>query len=352
MKVKLLICLLVLFNILSCNIDKDKIRIIEATGLDANNLRLNTLFFLNKDTGFIAGSSDIVTSNPDKNSDTFAFLTRVALLFKTTDGGQTWHKYNLGEGSIRNVVQLDKKIYAFKASDSSSIYHTYSTKDLGATWVEEDLFPQRVMQLFFLRNKYIAITTDSLSTQTYIYISEDTCHSWKRQASKLPIYDAMLFRGQLFYLSSNDEGVKDLLVEYNIEEDVNKVFTLPHGFDCYFITNFDDKIRLIGKQDQYIAVYSLQDGTLQYNYSYLQSSDFFPQGYYNNNVGEWIVVGKRSGKDVSNMILKTRDSGRSWDTVLFEKEKYIKPFYFINEHGSVKAWFYSGVNTLQFLNSR
>src|SRR5262245_57159902 len=101
MRIILITVVVFLLILLSCNSGSDNIGLLESKGLNGDNLRFNTLLFCNDSIGFIAGSSDIVSHNPDfpkKDKNQFAFLKRRSLLFKTTDGGKTWVKKDFGEG--------------------------------------------------------------------------------------------------------------------------------------------------------------------------------------------------------------------------------------------------------------
>lgn len=328
---------------------------IESKGLETENLGLNALMFYNKDVGFIAGSSDIVTHNPDfpeKDSNQFAFVAKTALLYKTTDAGRIWGKKDFGEGSFTDIIQAGSKIFAIKSSKESKHSFTYSSDDLGANWKEEKSFPQKIGRLFSIDSGYLAVTSDSSLIKTYIQVSRNFGRSWSISESNLLIFDAVMRGRKLFYLSSNQykDYRKNLLVEYSLGDSTKKVIKLPNEFDCYFLTNYNNEIKLSGLKDGHLAVYSLdKDNQVKYEYSYLKENTYFPQGYYNNKEEEWIIAGKRGDADVSNKILKTRDNGKSWEVVSFEKEKYIKPFYFLNANDKVKAWFYAGSGKFQIM---
>jgi hypothetical protein len=354
MKLRFIFMVAILLGFLSCNLSGNKFDMIESKGLDDDNLGLKTIMFYNKDTGFIAGSSDKVTHNPDfpeKDSNQFAFVNRKALLYKTTDGGNTWTKNDFGEGYFTDIKRIEDIIFAFKTSEDRSRIFVYSSNDLGGTWEERVSFPTNVYNLFFVNNLFWAICSDG-KTGSLIYISRDSGKSWTKSVAPLSLYDAIVKEKKVFYLSSNikDDYRKNLLVEYNMSDSTNKIIELPKEFDCYFLTNYNNEIKLSGLKDGHLAVYSLdKDNQVKYEYSYLKESTYFPQGYYNNKGEEWIIAGKRGDADVSNKILKTRDNGKSWEVISFEKEKYIKPFYFLNDNDKVKAWFYAGSGKFQVM---
>lgn len=338
-----------LINLLSCSMREDDLTIIEAVGLDENNLRLNSLLFCNSDTGFIVGSLDKVTHNPDENSDTFAFVNRTALLYKTTDGGKKWIGKDFGKGNLINVIHYKKSLFAFKTSENYLEFSTYLSNDLGDTWSKEESFPQRISKLFFIDSFYIAITSDSLENRSYINVSKNLGKFWSVIESPFPIYDAIMEGQKIIFLSSNisKDYKKNMLVEFNIKDSSVKLVDLPNGFECSFLTNFNNNVKLIGIKDEYLAVYSLISSRVNFEYSYTRDVSYFPKGYYNNNGTEWIIVGKREDADVSYKLLKTNDNGQNWKVINFEREKYIEPFYFLNVNGKMQAWFYTGSGRFQ-----
>ena len=90
--IKVAILIIISFCLGTCTTHSKKIVSFRSTGLDDENLQFQTMVFSNPDTGFIGGSSEKVTGNPDTQSNQFATLERTALLYKTTNGGSTWRK--------------------------------------------------------------------------------------------------------------------------------------------------------------------------------------------------------------------------------------------------------------------
>ncbi len=343
---------IIILSILSCS--GSSIDMMTSNGLVADNLGFKTLMFLNSDTGFIAGSSDKVIPNPDfpkKDSNQFAFTSRTALLCKTIDGGKTWIKTDFGKGYFTNIVRNKNVVFACKSSEDRSHVFVYSSNDVGITWEEKTSFPSNLYGLFFGNDFILAICSDN-KMSSLIYTSKDNGESWVKSVSKLPVYDAIMKGQKLLYLSSNisDKYRKNLLVEYNASDSTNNIVELPQRFDCYFLTNHNNESKFIGIKEGYVTVYSLDnDKHIKFEYSYLKDTTYFPVGYYNNKGEEWIVAAKRNEHDVSYRILETKDRGKNWETIHFDKETSIEPFCFLNNNGKVKAWFYSGFGQFQML---
>jgi hypothetical protein len=341
---------------LSCKMDNSKFIMIESKGLDIDNLRLNTSMFYSRDTAFIAGSSDIVTHNPDfpkKDSNQFAFLKSTALLFKTVDGCRTWVKKAFGDGHFYNILKIRDVIFAFKKSDKDSGVHIYSSSNLGITWGELS-FPKGTYNLISVGSQLCAIGTDSSKTVPYIYFSENNGESWSKRnvLSYYPFDNPVDYKGKMLYLTNSKPGTyfPDKIVVYDVKSNSDSVIELPKELSCYFLTNNNGEIRLTGIRDGFISVYSLlENNNIKYEYSYLKEASYFPQSYYKSNNDEFIVVGKRDSSDVANRILKTTDNGKDWDVINFEEDKYIKPFYFLNDNGKTNAYFFAGSGKFQIM---
>ena len=341
----------VVFN--GCVKGKPRLEMRTSKGLEGENLRLNSLFFCNGDTGFIAGSSDRVDLNAVQNTNSFASVERSALLYRTTDGGKTWKVKEFGNGSFQSIIQAGKKIFAIKYSDESRRHHLYSTEDFGNSWQPDSLFPYGMNNLFFENGRYIAIGLDSGSLKTYIKISGDSGQTWRTFKSVTPILDVVLRGTDLIYLSSSKSNLnkKDLLVKHDLENNKDSSIILPSDFDCYFLNRYKERVKLVGLSHGYITIYSLaEDQSLTRGNSYLLGDSYFPQGYVNIEDRDIVIVGKRADMAVVNMILESNNKGISWEVIQFKKDTYIKPFCFITAEQHFKGWFYSGSGEFQVLN--
>ena len=144
---------------------------IQSKGLDAENLGLQTMLFYNTDIGLIGGSSDEVTSNPNQSSDTFAFVNRIALLYKTVDGGKHWKALKFGDGYFNQLIQVKNKTFAIKKSKDNLHTTVYSSVNMGESWEECKSFPEGAYNFFGINNTLIAIATQD-RVLTHVYLSK------------------------------------------------------------------------------------------------------------------------------------------------------------------------------------
>lgn len=343
--------------LISCHSEAMDFDIIDSKGLDTGNLSLKTILFCNEDTGFIAGSLDKVTQNADQSSNQFAFVDRLALMYRTTDEGRTWEKKEFGRGYFTKIIEIEDVIFAFKKSDDYSHDFIYSSRDLGATWNEVFSFPAGTYDLLSTADYLCAVAADSAGKETYLFFSGDGGGSWSEayRLDSSPFASPIKYGDKILFLINSGQGdyFPNGLVVYDPRSNMNELTMLPSGFSCYFLTNYNGEIELTGLKDGHISVYSFRGkGLISYEYSCRNSGHLFPQGYYCNNGKAWFIAGKRSESDVSNVILKTEDRGKGWKVIRFEKEKYIKPFCFLENKGRVKAWFYSGSGMFQMLEEK
>lgn len=357
MKARLIIMSAVFFNLFSCDMSNGEFDLIESKGLVGDNLHLRTMIFYNGDTGFIAGSSDVVASNPNypiTDSNRFAFVNSHALLFKTTDGGKTWEKNEFGEGSFSDIVILGGVLFAIKANDNKFDISIYSSSNYGSSWDANPNFPKGIYTLFSYDGNLCAIRTDSSKLKSYLNLSGDKGKNWSgdRILEYFPSNKPVQYNDKILYLSNSERSdyFPDLVILYDISKDACKVIELPKSFDCYFLSRNNEEVRLVGTKDNCIAVYSLQkDNQIRFEYRIEEEGRIFPQGYYYRNGEEWLVIGKRSEHFMSNKILKSSDNGKNWETFHFEKDTYIEPFAFLSQNNRVKSLFYSGSGKFQVL---
>ena len=202
---------LIIATITSCNYQNNKLSIIKSNGLEADNFGIQTMFFYDKDTGFIGGSSDIITHNPDENSNQFAFVNKTALLYKTTDGGYTWRENKFGEGSFQNILYNEGKYYAFKIKEN---YYTdiYCSEDFGRNWRVKTSFPNVVTDLFFIKEQIVIVAKDERRVFQF-FVSNNGGLNWvKRTSTYSPIYDIIKSEESNFYYLSSKNNKKLYLI--------------------------------------------------------------------------------------------------------------------------------------------
>ena len=82
---------------------------------------------------------------------------------------------------------------------------------------------------------------------------------WDAIPLEFPMYSAIFHTQALYYTSTNDSSSNkiNVLVKYRPESSDIQTFDLAKDFDCHLLSVSDQDIRLIGKQNGHIVVYSL-----------------------------------------------------------------------------------------------
>lgn len=336
----------------SCMPKHIQIKKISSSGLNYN-LGFKSLLFVNNDTGFIAGSFDSIEINPDKKSDTFSFVKRSALLFRTTDGAKTWKRQEFGEGYFTQIAQVDNKLFAFKTSKNYTHVSIFFSDDLGESWKEQTLFPDRIEDILHVDNLFCAIGKDDKGEKTRLFISKD-CLTWKGPyiLKHSIFHNPVIYQKKLIYLSNNKSAnhYPNELIEYNLQNNSIAIFEVPKMFKCYSLNSHDDLMKLCGKLGNHIAIYSFKGGSLTFEYSISGTDSLdFPEKFYNTKDLDMMVIGRQRNYKISYRILKTSNNGKKWETINFIKDSYIKPYHFLKDGNNIRAYFYSGSDIFQVL---
>ncbi|MCC6290051.1 MAG: hypothetical protein IT249_19395 [Chitinophagaceae bacterium] len=334
----------------SCNEDSVKVSLIQSSGLSGPNLRLNSLLLFAKDAAFIAGSSDSVFSNRDIKSDTFAFVHRTAVVYRTLDKGKTWEKKELGEGSIQKVLQVNNRFFITKISDEVHRQFLYSSSDSGQNWRMEKTFPEGINNIFFINGTFIVTSLEFGEMKTNLYTSNDGGNTWKNLSPSFNIFDVVINNNNIFFLSSDEaKGKKNILIQYELTNQKENIIRLPNNFNCSFLTGYDNHIVLTGLNNDEIIKYSFEEGEIKFKYSIPKENTSFLQGFYSDAKQDWYVLAERKRSEVVNQLLTISNDGKIIEHINFQYDKYIKPYSFIYSGGKTIGMFYSGSGKFQLI---
>jgi len=349
---KNLFVLFVLFlNLTACyDMKSNKIEQLYARDLDQDQHTFNTIFFINKDTGFIAGSYDSVWSNPDKASPQFALMKQTALLYQTIDGGKTWREERFGEGAFLHIIQSNRRIYAVLNSDRDNHSDIYLYDKQNNVWNLSFSFPTVINNIFDIHNGQIIVAQDS-SRNFRFYISTLNKKGWHIIFPESNILSEPIVLGDsIIYVSTNDKVnfSKNILVCANTKSLTKIIISLPEGFEADQIASCDGKVKIVGVKDGKIAIYSLESNKeFKHEGSYGGKKDVYTIGWFYTPTETWIIARKTGNAD--KFILKT-DNANHWDIIHFKREQLIEPFCFLQAKNSVKAWFFGGLGRIQVMD--
>ncbi|WP_143709034.1 hypothetical protein [[Flexibacter] sp. ATCC 35208] len=342
----------------ACKENQKEIVTIHAVGLSADTLNIGPMFFLNRDTGFIAGCSLVNTKNPNypgKDDREYLRTKWEAILFKTIDGGKTWTNKIFGEGCIVQIDRFGDSIIALMKNNYYTRVFTSSVYSPD-NWREISSFPRYASQIFFSGDQMAAIATDSFKFHNFLCFSDNGGKNWSANYDPIhvPYQVPVLKDDKLFYLArhAGDNRYPDSLVVYDIHSHIDQVITLPKGFVCLDFTCFQNSIRLTGMMGGKIAVYAVEQNLgFKEQYTYAANNISGPLRFYKSSNADWIFAVEKNGQKKKIVIIKTSDNGRSFKTF---KVDYILNIYlrsFIEQDSVVKAWFFDGSEKFQVFES-
>lgn len=284
----------------------------------------------------------------------FAFINRKALLYRTANGGKQWKEYAFGEGLLSRIFCIGSKLYTIKFSQADSHSTIYTSVDFGYNWKIEFTFPNVVADIYFFNNHIYILAKDSAINMFQLFKLEDN-KGFRKMNLKLPIYRAAETANGIYYTSSskNSQGNENLLIYYNISDSSSKTMPLPDSFNCYILKKIDDKTFLTGLESGNIVTYLVNDiGHMEKKSDYRGDVRYFPQGIFYGGNTFWLVAGTRNNFEVNNILLRRSNESKTWETIQFRLDDYIKPFYFIQNGNEVTGWFYSGLGRFQIFEDK
>lgn len=305
----------------SCKENQTKIVTIRAAGLFTDSLNIGPMLFLNRDTGFIAGSSLVNARNPDypeKDDREYLRIKWESKLFKTIDGGKNWTSKIFGEGHITQMDRFGDSIITLMRNDHYTRVFT-STVYNPDNWREITSFPRYVSHVSAYEDQMVAIAHDSLGHQFFFCFSDNGGKDWAN--NYYPIHDPyqypVLKDGKLFYLArfERDQNYPDSLVLYDIHSHTDTLIRLPKDFFCLGLTCIQNSIYLTGMMNGEIAIYSL-DANSQFRklYTYAANNIDDQLRFYKSRSADWILAVKKRLNGKKIVIIKTSDKGKSFET--------------------------------------
>lgn len=328
----------------------NKMKQLYTKDLDQYQHTFNAIFFINKDTGFIAGSYDSVWSKPDRAGPQFALMTQTALLYQTIDGGKTWREKRFGEGSFLHIIQANSGIYAVLNSDKDNHSEIYLYDKQSNAWSLSFSFPTVVNNIFDTRNDRIIVAQDS-SRNFRFYMSALNKTDWHIIFPKSNILSEPVTSGDsIIYISTNDKVnfSKNILVYANTKSLTKTIISLPEGFEAEQMATCEGKVKIAGVKDGKITIYSLaRNSGLKHEGTYGGKKDAYTIGWFYTPKVTWLIA--RRLKDPDKFILKT-DNANHWSIIHFRREQWVEPFCFWQGKSSVKAWFFSGLGHIQVMD--
>lgn len=348
---------IIFLHIVACNENKKEIVSLHPFGLRVDSLNAGPLFFLNKDTGFIASCTLVNVKNIDYHNSTGTLDSKwESVLFKTIDGGKTWTNKFWGEGRIIRIDRFGDSIIALLKNNNHTRVFT-SPVNSPDKWKEITSFPRHAFRILADGNQMAVLTKDSLfKTYTFFCFSDNRGKSWSEYYDPIhyPFSSPILKDGKLIYYVRYGENHwhPDSLVVYDIHTHTDQLMLIPKDIEYPELIAFDNGIRLAGIENGNIVVYDFEKyQKFKKLYTYTGSNLSGPIRFYRSNDIDWIFAVEKTWNKLRIIIIRTLDNGKTFKTYHVDYVRNIYLHSFIEQDSLVKAWFYDGKDRLQVFES-
>jgi photosystem II stability/assembly factor-like uncharacterized protein len=323
------------------------------------------MIFISDSIGFLFGSNWTDQAVFDKELRT----QQKAVVYKTTDGGTTWHiTLHADRGVFVDAVNLYDTIYALKheyfgeqANEIKSA-EVFKSVDFGDSWEKVCDVPTNSMHLCFCDSKagFIAGNTEN-KVGKILYQTDNAGQQWTGGKDYKGIGNLACSKSGrvMTFLAStrNDKLSFDLLIHRELQSGTEKVESIP--FDAHaFALDQEDKLWFLGRDGGgNVILYSRSElGSFEQVSTF--SSDKRLTPYYVNVFENTITVIVRESDMKENenkiypvglkyKIYRSNDLGKTWNEEKIPVDYLIEPFAF---YGQEKVWMNAGGGRLQWRN--
>jgi hypothetical protein len=333
-------------------------------GLNKMNEDLNRMIFISDSIGFLFGSNWTDQAVFDKELRT----QQKAVVYKTTDGGTTWHlTLHADRGIFVDAVNLNDTIYALKreyfgeqANEIKSA-EVFRSVNFGESWEKVSDAPTNSMRLCFCDSKrgFIVSNTENKIGKV-LHQTNNAGQQWSVDKDYKAIGNLACSRGGsvLTFLAAtrNDKLSFDLLIRRELQSGMEKIESIP--FEAHvFAVDQAEKLWFLGKDGGKVILYSKSElGGFEEVSTF--SSDKRLTPYYLNVFESTITVIVRESDIKENgdkifpvglkyKIYRSTDLGKTWTEEKIPVDYLIEPFAF---YGKEKVWMNAGGGRLQWRN--
>lgn len=325
------------------------------SGLQTSNEHPETLLFLNDTIGLLAGSS---WQDADLLAKKLA-TKQVAIMYRTTDGGQSWTKTAYGRGRrFVLATRTAQAAYIVRLNEqhapAAPVSELLRSADQGRTWKLLSILPGQITQLNFTDAKDgFAITNQTKQGERLIYTTTDGGRTWRPAAWNLPSARRGLYTpdGTAWFLTNTSNSAYHATHLSRVARTNGEVITeaMPQARADTFVSDevgnlyfpSDDKngtVRLI-RRDAVSGAYT----TL---HTFRAASPLLADKI--EVAGRSLsLLASTSNRQVAlnhYRFYHSTDAGRTWQEEELPITYQVQPYYFLNPH---RAWLSGGGAQLQ-----
>lgn len=330
---KVLTTYIVLSLLVSCGQDEHW-RTISPKGLYG---QFNDILFTNDSTGWIVGSKM-----------EFSLKNQDAIIYKTTDGGQTWAPTLVGKGSVQFIRHIEDALFCVKHVFNKDSYEDVNSvigksTDNGHTWNEISEIPGMIKQVSFTSSEVgfsIAKDNESNANDWRLLKTSDGGATWTHLRTLSNVQSGVT-ADRLFFI--NQYQGKALLI-YDIQRDTLYTEQFPDDFKSELITK--DKNQNIWVVGNDISGFVLLKREGANNFKRIlfnevdkgQPHDFYTYADIADNRIFLITGDGGSIVGVTKRFFKSEDLGKTWTEEEIPFDLNVEPLCFAEG----KIWSYDG----------
>lgn len=257
-------------------------------------------------------------------------------VIRTTDGGETWNQTNLSSGTnLFCIFSLNDSVI-WTGSHGGVIYRTV---DAGNSWNSVTTTSPSALNSIKFINRYAGITVAGMSAGGDVLQTTDGGVTWQKitTGSSLSFNDIAMLSGETIiltgtagriYKTTNGGGTWEARHKIQITEDINSV-------------SFTDQMNGWAVCQRGFIL-NTTDGGNRWTKQISGGMTHFKQvQFVNSNVG--FILGLEWFAQRYSMILRTTDAGVTWDTVFNQNQVPLYNFHFRDPLNGVAVGWYSQI---------
>jgi hypothetical protein len=353
------------FSLIKCN-NMNHWHSANVKGLMDMNEELNRMIFLNDSVGFLFGSnySDAAVLNNRLRTQ------QNAIIYKTTDGGLTWHStLNSGNGVFMDAINVKDTIFALKQVfygeqvDQVKSIQLFNSLDQGDSWQKIGDVPGIVPRLCFCNSKIgfiISRVESKKSVKQVLYQTSDGGRNWQLIEKEHQGIDNVICSNNrtLFFLgtTSNDKISSNLLIQRDLISGNEHTEAIP--FEAYVLSvDANKNLWLLGEQSGQVVLYRKSEAP-EFNriHAFTSEKRLTPYHLYVYDSTITVIVresdipknaetGKMFPVGLTYKLFRSEDFGENWNEEKLPVNYLIKPFAF---YGKERIWMNAGGGRLQW----
>lgn len=310
---------------------------IKTNGLEKpTDVDYQTILFIDKDTGFLAGDLSIYNHPPRRDSLITLPSKIMAMCWKTENGGYSWREIFAEENANFKLLKQDKEnIYGLVArktetGDSSIIYES---RDQGESWNIKTSLDILVYDFYF-RDSLCGVIFGGVSGKNYNFLTtSDGGKNWKKPQPPGWRHLQQLDDSMAYYIYKGNPTIDTnyYLVGWNYTKEKQEFsIKLPYRY----LYKYRDGILALDDEHKRLSLYELTpDFTLKFlhTFDYTGSRVDYIAKHHNK-----IYI--KFNSFMTKYVFFSPDGGKTWHKRDYYSIMSFGPQYVLKEQDTLRFW--------------